>query len=57
MAMKTVTKKMLKWLPISVEMIENLRKDEQSFKLEKNNVVVEDEIYLMELSSMKKLER
>lgn len=43
MAMKTVTKKMLKWLPISVEMIENLRKDEQSFKLEKNNVVVEDE--------------
>lgn len=33
MAMKTVTKKMLKWLPISVEMIENLRKDNATFKL------------------------
>lgn len=40
MAMKTVTKKMLKWLPISVEMIENLRKDEGTFKLdEKTNEV------------------
>lgn len=43
MAMKTVTKKMLKWLPISVEMIENLRKDEQSFKLnEKTNEVTSE---------------
>lgn len=33
MAMKTVTKKMLKWLPISVEMIENLRKDNATFKM------------------------
>ena len=33
MAMKTVTKKMLKWLPISVEMIENLRKDNGTFKM------------------------
>ena len=32
MAHKTVTKKMLKWLPISVETIENLRNDEKSFK-------------------------
>ena len=40
MALKTVTKKMLKWLPISVEMIENLRKDEQIHKLdEKTNEV------------------
>lgn len=34
MALKTVTKKMLKWLPISIEMIENLRKDEQIHKLD-----------------------
>lgn len=33
MAMKTVVKKMLKWLPISVEMIENLRKDNATFKM------------------------
>lgn len=33
MALKTVTKKMLKWLPISVEMIENLRKDNATFKM------------------------
>lgn len=40
MALKTVTKKMLKWLPISVEMIENLRKDEQVHKLdEKTNEI------------------
>lgn len=43
MSMKTVTKKMLKWLPISVEMIENLRKDEQSFNLnQKTNEVTGD---------------
>ena len=35
MAMKTVTKKMLKWLPISVEMIENLRKDNGTFEINK----------------------
>lgn len=35
MAMKTVTKKMLKWLPISVEMIENLRKDNGIFEINK----------------------
>lgn len=40
MSLKTVTKKMLKWLPISVEMIENLRKDEQVHKLdEKTNEI------------------
>ena len=33
MAMKTVVKKMLKWLPISIEMIENLRKDNATFKM------------------------
>lgn len=35
MAMKTVTKKMLKWLPIFVEMIENLRKDNGTFEINK----------------------
>lgn len=35
MAMKTVTKKMLKWLPISVEMIETLRKDNGTFEVNK----------------------
>lgn len=45
MALKTVTKKMLKWLPISVEMIENLRKDEQIHKLdEKTNEVTSEYI-------------
>lgn len=40
MALKTVTKKMLKWLPISVELVENLRKDEQVHKLdEKTNEI------------------
>lgn len=33
--MKTVTKKMLKWLPISVEMIETLRKDNGTFEVNK----------------------
>lgn len=33
MALKTVTKKMLKWLPISVEMIENIRKEDNIHKL------------------------
>ena len=36
MAHKTVTKKMLKWLPISVEAIENLRNDEKSFDYQEN---------------------
>lgn len=45
MSLKTVTKKMLKWLPISVEMIENLRKDEQIHKLdEKTNEVTSEYI-------------
>lgn len=41
MALKTVTKKMLKWLPISVEMIENLRKDNGTFKMNENKEVVQ----------------
>lgn len=32
MAQKTVTKKMLKWLPISVDILEKLNNDEKSFK-------------------------
>ena len=48
MSLKTVTKKMLKWLPISVEMIENLRKDEQIHKLdEKTNEVTSE--YIMKI--------
>ena len=44
MALKTVTKKMLKWLPISVEMIENLRKENQTLKYnEKTNEITEEE--------------
>lgn len=43
MSLKTVTKKMLKWLPISVEMIENLRKDEQIHHLDsKTNEINSD---------------
>lgn len=45
MALKTVTKKMLKWLPISVELVENLRKDEQVHKLdEKTNEITSEYI-------------
>ena len=36
MAHKIVIKKMLKWLPISVEAIENLRNDEKSFDYQEN---------------------
>lgn len=41
MAHKTVTKKMLKWLPISVESIENLRNDEKSFNYHENTGEIE----------------
>lgn len=44
MAHKTVVKKLLKWLPVSVEFIENMRKDEQVFKLDdKTNEVISDD--------------
>lgn len=33
MAHKTVVKKMLKWLPLSVEFLENMEKDDKSFKV------------------------
>lgn len=33
MAHKTVVKKMLKWLPLSVEFLENIEKDDKSFKV------------------------
>ena len=33
MAHKTVVKKMLKWLPLSVEILENIEKDDKSFKV------------------------
>ena len=33
MAHKTVVKKMLKWLPLSVEFLENIEKDDKSFKI------------------------
>lgn len=35
MAHKTVVKKMLKWLPVSVEFLENISKDEKSFTQDK----------------------
>lgn len=42
MALKTVTKKMLKWLPISVEMIENIRKEDNIHKLVGDNLEEEN---------------
>ena len=33
MAQKTVVKKLLKWLPVSVEFLENIEKDDKSFKI------------------------
>ena len=33
MAQKTVVKKLLKWLPVSVEFLENIEKDDKSFKV------------------------
>ncbi|MGL5428264.1 MAG: recombinase RecT, partial [Cetobacterium sp.] len=44
MALKTVTKKMLKWLPISVEMIENIRKEDNIHKLV-GDKIEEENIY------------
>lgn len=50
MAMKTVTKKMLKWLPISIEMLENIRKDDQIHTMnektkEISSEYIEDEMF------------
>lgn len=44
MALKTVTKKMLKWLPISVEMIENIRKEDSIHKLV-NDKIEDENVY------------
>lgn len=44
MAIKTVVKKMLKWLPISVEFMENLRKEDNIQKLV-NGEIQEESIY------------
>lgn len=43
MAMKTVTKKMLKWLPVSIEMLENIRKDEQVHTLDETTKEITSE--------------
>lgn len=43
MAHKTVAKKMLKWLPISVEMIENLRKEDTTFNFNEKTQEIEEE--------------
>lgn len=49
MALKTVTKKMLKWLPISVEMIENLRKDDKVQKFnEATQEITEGDMHELE---------
>lgn len=48
MAMKTVTKKMLKWLPLSAEMLENLRKEDSIHKIkniEKFDEIEEENIF------------
>lgn len=42
MAKKTVVKKLLKYLPVSVEYLENAYKDEKSYKLTKENEVIEN---------------
>ncbi|MGL5950297.1 MAG: recombinase RecT, partial [Cetobacterium sp.] len=44
MAQKTVTKKMLKWLPISTEMIENLRKEDSVHKFNETTKEITEEI-------------
>ena len=36
MAQKTVTKKMLKWLPLSVDILEKLDSDEKAYKYHEN---------------------
>ena len=38
MAHKTVVKKLLKWLPVSVEFLENVAKDEKTFVADNNNM-------------------
>ena len=38
MAHKTVVKKLLKWLPVSVEFLENVAKDEKAFVADNNNM-------------------
>nr|DAY42649.1 MAG TPA: RecT protein [Caudoviricetes sp.] len=55
MAHKTVVKKMLKWLPLSVEFLEMTNNDEKSFKLNESKeneyddlVVVDDEMVVNE---------
>lgn len=45
MALKTVCKKMLKWLPVSVEMVENLRKDFTTSTLDTKTGEVETKDY------------
>lgn len=55
MALKTVTKKMLKWLPISVEMVENLRKEDNVQKFnEATQELTEDvsEVEVMEAETV-----
>ncbi|MGL5123094.1 MAG: recombinase RecT [Fusobacteriaceae bacterium] len=46
MALKTVTKKMLKWLPVSVEVLENMRKEDNIQKFNEVTKEVEEEEYI-----------
>ena len=48
MAHKTVVKKMLKWLPVSVEFLEMANKDEKSFKVADEKTGETEEIIVLE---------
>ena len=48
MAQKTVVKKLLKWLPVSVEFLEMAAKDEKSFKVIDNKSTEVQEIEILE---------
>lgn len=48
MAHKTVVKKMLKWLPVSVEFLEMANKDEKSFKVADEKTGETEEIIILE---------
>ena len=48
MAHKTVVKKMLKWLPVSVEFLEMTNKDEKSFKVADEKTGETEEVIILE---------
>ena len=48
MAHKTVVKKMLKWLPVSVEFLEMANKDEKTFKVSDEKTGETEEIIVLD---------